>query len=212
MIAGEMAAHCRRTPPKTKSRAPRRSSNPSLLMGLETPSTRAEQIAGQMFSFGRVLPVDGTDRAARRRRCRAVRRFGARLMTTRRPAIAAVGPVTNWNRYDIFAAPLRRAAHARGRMTTGAMAFMRGLTFPGGQQPVIRGSGVYLRYPRMADYPAWARLRGESREFLAPWEPVWATRRTDARAPFAAASSAIRRKRGRFRLCLLRLPQGPTTR
>ena len=56
----------------------------------------------------------------------------------------------------------------------GRMAFMRGLTFPGGQQPVIRGEGVYLRYPRIADYPAWARLRGESREFLAPWEPVWA--------------------------------------
>lgn len=52
---------------------------------------------------------------------------------------------------------------------------MRGLTFPGGQQPVIRGKDVYLRYPRVADYPAWARLREESREFLAPWEPSWAT-------------------------------------
>jgi ribosomal-protein-alanine N-acetyltransferase len=54
------------------------------------------------------------------------------------------------------------------------MAFMRGLTFPGGQQPVIRGEGVYLRYPRIADFPRWARLRGESREFLSKWEPVWA--------------------------------------
>jgi ribosomal-protein-alanine N-acetyltransferase len=54
------------------------------------------------------------------------------------------------------------------------IAFMRGLTFPGGQQPVLRGKGVYLRYPRMADFAAWARLRGESREFLTPWEPVWA--------------------------------------
>jgi [ribosomal protein S5]-alanine N-acetyltransferase len=57
---------------------------------------------------------------------------------------------------------------------TGPIAFMRGLTFPGGQQPVIRGQGVYLRYPRIADYPVWARLRAESREFLTPWEPVWA--------------------------------------
>ena len=55
------------------------------------------------------------------------------------------------------------------------MAFMRGLTFPGGQQPVIRGEGVYLRYPRMADFLAWSRVRGESRAFLAPWEPVWAS-------------------------------------
>ena len=54
------------------------------------------------------------------------------------------------------------------------MAFMRGLTFPGGQQPVLRGQDVYLRYPRIADYVHWARLRGESREFLTKWEPVWA--------------------------------------
>lgn len=55
------------------------------------------------------------------------------------------------------------------------MAFMRGLTFPGGQQPIIRGEGVYLRYPRVPDYVAWSQLRGESRAFLSPWEPSWAT-------------------------------------
>jgi len=57
---------------------------------------------------------------------------------------------------------------------TSPIAFMRGLTFPGGQQPVIRGDGIYLRYPRIADYPVWAKLRGDSRDFLTPWEPVWA--------------------------------------
>jgi [ribosomal protein S5]-alanine N-acetyltransferase len=57
----------------------------------------------------------------------------------------------------------------------GPMAFMRGLTFPGGQQPVLTGKLVHLRYPRMADYPAWMRLRGESRDFLRPWEPLWAS-------------------------------------
>jgi len=59
-------------------------------------------------------------------------------------------------------------------MKPGPMAFMRGLTFPGGQQPVIRGGEVYMRYPRMADYLGWSRLRGESRAFLTPWEPSWA--------------------------------------
>ncbi len=54
------------------------------------------------------------------------------------------------------------------------MAFMRGLTFPGGQQPVIRGQEVYLRYPRIGDYLNWAKLRGDSRAFLSKWEPVWA--------------------------------------
>jgi [ribosomal protein S5]-alanine N-acetyltransferase len=57
----------------------------------------------------------------------------------------------------------------------GPMAFMRGLTFPGGQQPVIHGKDVYLRYPRMADFPSWVRLRGESKDFLTPWEPIWSS-------------------------------------
>ena len=63
-----------------------------------------------------------------------------------------------------------KAAFAKTR----PIAFMRGLTFPGGQQPVIRGEGLYLRYPRVADFPIWAKLRAESQEFLTPWEPVWA--------------------------------------
>ncbi len=54
------------------------------------------------------------------------------------------------------------------------MAFMRGLTFPGGQQPVIRGRSVTLRYPHVTDHKAWSRLREDSREFLTPWEPAWA--------------------------------------
>lgn len=60
-------------------------------------------------------------------------------------------------------------------MNTSRMGFMRGLIFPGGQQPVIIGNGVFLRYPRVSDFPAWASLRAESRTFLAPWEPAWAT-------------------------------------
>jgi ribosomal-protein-alanine N-acetyltransferase len=60
-------------------------------------------------------------------------------------------------------------------MTTVRMGFMRGLMFPGGQLPVITGETVYLRYPRVADFLAWARLRDESRTFLAPWEPAWST-------------------------------------
>jgi [ribosomal protein S5]-alanine N-acetyltransferase len=63
-----------------------------------------------------------------------------------------------------------KAAFAKTR----PIAFMRGLTFPGGQQPVIRGEGIYMRYPRAADYVAWAKLRSESRDFLIPWEPAWA--------------------------------------
>ena len=37
----------------------------------------------------------------------------------------------------------------------------------------LDGGAVRLRTPRWRDYPAWARLRGQSRDFLQPWEPVW---------------------------------------
>ncbi|MGO8953163.1 MAG: GNAT family N-acetyltransferase [Rhodomicrobium sp.] len=37
----------------------------------------------------------------------------------------------------------------------------------------VEGDGVFLREPQMADYKAWATLRGESRDFLEPWEPRW---------------------------------------
>ncbi len=39
---------------------------------------------------------------------------------------------------------------------------------------MLHGDGIFLRYPLMSDYAAWAALRGGSREFLAPWEPSWA--------------------------------------
>jgi ribosomal-protein-alanine N-acetyltransferase len=39
--------------------------------------------------------------------------------------------------------------------------------------PVIDGNGIFLRMPRMNDFEEWSSLRGASREFLSPWEPVW---------------------------------------
>lgn len=40
--------------------------------------------------------------------------------------------------------------------------------------PVIQAEGVLLRTPQMSDYPDWAELRAQSRDFLTPWEPIWA--------------------------------------
>jgi len=37
----------------------------------------------------------------------------------------------------------------------------------------VRGDGVFLRPAEMADWQEWARLREHSRNFLAPWEPIW---------------------------------------
>jgi [ribosomal protein S5]-alanine N-acetyltransferase len=38
----------------------------------------------------------------------------------------------------------------------------------------IRGTRVFLRFPAMHDYAAWAELRALSRQHLTPWEPQWA--------------------------------------
>jgi ribosomal-protein-alanine N-acetyltransferase len=40
-------------------------------------------------------------------------------------------------------------------------------------EPLLRGAGVVLRPAAIGDYPAWARLREQSRAFLTPWEPTW---------------------------------------
>lgn len=39
---------------------------------------------------------------------------------------------------------------------------------------LIRGNGVYLRPGEMRDFEQWSSLRERSRQFLTPWEPVWA--------------------------------------
>lgn len=54
---------------------------------------------------------------------------------------------------------------------------MRPLSFlrPVGAEvlPSIVGERVRLRTPTLSDHAEWARLRGESRAFLSPWEPTW---------------------------------------
>ena len=40
--------------------------------------------------------------------------------------------------------------------------------------PALKGERVTLRGPLRGDYQEWAKLRGESRAFLEPWEPSWA--------------------------------------
>lgn len=52
------------------------------------------------------------------------------------------------------------------------MAFLRSISTPPSGQ-VIRGDRVMLRAPLNADFLQWAKLREESRAFLAPWEPIW---------------------------------------
>src|SRR5258707_4236730 len=39
--------------------------------------------------------------------------------------------------------------------------------------PAIEDEGLILRQPQMSDHSEWAALRGKSRAFLEPWEPIW---------------------------------------
>jgi ribosomal-protein-alanine N-acetyltransferase len=53
------------------------------------------------------------------------------------------------------------------------MALLRAAS-PSDFGPVIETDRLLLRTPQMSDYPAWAELRAASRDFLMPWEPLWA--------------------------------------
>ncbi len=50
---------------------------------------------------------------------------------------------------------------------------MIGLPFRRSVPALLKGRRVHLREPAMADYPGWAALREQSRDFLKPWEPTW---------------------------------------
>ena len=52
------------------------------------------------------------------------------------------------------------------------MAFLRSISSVT-TNPMIRAERVLLRAPTLADFPQWARVREDSRSFLAPWEPIW---------------------------------------
>ena len=172
VIAGEMEAMTGNLTESEVARAKAQLKS-RLLMGLERPGTRAEQIAGQLFALGRVqsaaeivAQLDAIDAAAVKRLCRP---------RDRRPAVP---PSRRWARrpswkpHHVFAAPLRRARQipaGRGGIMvkaalakTGPIAFMRGLTFPGGQQPVIRGAGrlsALSAHRRLSDLGEAARRK-----------------------------------------------------
>jgi predicted Zn-dependent peptidase len=108
LIAGEIEAMAKNASEEEVARA-RAQIRASLLMGLESPSSRCERIAGQLFTFGRPLTVadslariDAVD-AAR------VRRFAERIFSTGDPAIAAVGPVGRLESREAFARRFGRA-------------------------------------------------------------------------------------------------------
>ncbi|HTQ15626.1 MAG TPA: pitrilysin family protein [Rhizomicrobium sp.] len=112
VIAGEMAALAANANEAEIGRA-KAQLRSGLLMGLERPSTRTEQIASSLLAHGRVVPVEEILAKLEAVDVSAVRRFGERVMATGRPAMAAVGPLGKLESYERFAArygTVRKAA------------------------------------------------------------------------------------------------------
>jgi predicted Zn-dependent peptidase len=101
VIAGEMAALAATANDAEVSRA-KAQMRSGLLMGLERPSTRTEQIAFSLLAHGRIVPVEEILARLEAVDAGAVRRFGERVMMTTRPSMAAVGPLGKLERYDVF--------------------------------------------------------------------------------------------------------------
>jgi predicted Zn-dependent peptidase len=102
VIAGEMEALAANANEAEVGRAKAQMKS-SLLMGLERPGQRAEQIAGQIFSYGRVLSIEEMTSKLDAIDAAQVRRFGARVMAAGNPSIAAVGPIGKLETHTAFA-------------------------------------------------------------------------------------------------------------
>jgi predicted Zn-dependent peptidase len=102
VISGEMAGVAATATEQEVARAKAQMKS-GLLMGLERPATRAEQIAGQWFTYGRVIPIEELTARLDAVDSTAVRRFGERIMNTARPSLAVVGPHNKLEAYDSFA-------------------------------------------------------------------------------------------------------------
>lgn len=102
VVAGEMASLAETASEAEVARAKAQLKS-GLLMGLERPSARTEQIAAQMAAYGRVLSIDELTSRLEAVDAAAVRRFGTQLMQTEMPAIAALGPAGKLESQAAFA-------------------------------------------------------------------------------------------------------------
>jgi predicted Zn-dependent peptidase len=109
VIAGEMEALTAAVGDAELARAKAQLKS-SLLMGLERPGSRAEQIAGQMFTFGRVQSVSEIVDQIESVDAGQLKRYAARVMAN--PSMAAIGPLSKLERHDVFAARFARAPEA----------------------------------------------------------------------------------------------------
>ena len=166
---------------------------------------RAEQMARHMLIFGRPLAAGRDRRQDRRGQRRGCAPRGEAALLASSPTLAALGPVRRLPRRDTIALGW---SGWNGRLQ---MSFFRPFSFADALPP-ISGDGVELRAPGDADFEAWAALREPSRDFLAPWEPLWPANDL-TRVGLPRAAEALRpRRAGRRRLSVLHLPHRATAR
>jgi predicted Zn-dependent peptidase len=111
VVAGEMASLAQTATDVEVARAKAQMKS-GMLMGLERPAARTEQIAGQMLAYGRVLPLEELSARLDAVDAAAVRRFGERIMQAGRPTIAAIGPVGKLESHSVFSKRFE-AGHTR---------------------------------------------------------------------------------------------------
>ncbi len=111
VIAGEMALLADNANDAEVARA-RAQMKSGMLMSLERPGSRAEMIASHIYTFGRVLGIDEMVSAVEAVDAAAVRRFGAKVMVSASPTIAAVGPVEKLESIATFASRFGAPARA----------------------------------------------------------------------------------------------------
>jgi predicted Zn-dependent peptidase len=102
VVAGEMSSLAE-TATETEIARAKAQLKSSVLMGLERPGSRAEQIAGQMFALGHLLSVEEMVAKLDAVDTNEVRRFASQVMQSGSPSIAAIGPVGKLEDYQTFA-------------------------------------------------------------------------------------------------------------
>src|SRR5690606_33268832 len=104
VIAGEMQALAAKADEDEVARA-RAQLKAGLLMSLESPTSRMDQIGRQLLIFDRVLTVSEMTDAIAAVDAAAVERVGARVLKSGGPlALAAIGPLQQLEDYDSIAA------------------------------------------------------------------------------------------------------------
>ena len=162
-----------------------------LLMGLESRSSRAEQLARHILAYGRPLTVEelvaridavsvestrdaarGVIGAQQPGHCRARQRQGSGHGGS---FCGRIDQVEGQGALALRVSARRPFQGISGHRGLGGVSAMALFRLPSSGSPALapRGNGLLLRAPQMADFLQWAHLREYSRNYLTPWEPIW---------------------------------------